>query len=464
MKSMPKRTKARRKRAILGIVGIIAVIMLVAAACGGDDTPTPAPSTPAPSTPTPAPATPTPAPSTPTPPPTTPDTPTPTPSTPTPPPPTPTPTPGDQLRGPDDWTLDNPATRAEIEAEFEKFRGGQVRISHYGGAAQAAIGKAFFEPFEEQFGIDIVESSNSDPSLIRAQALSGNLQWDMAVTESIGVELMCAEGVVEELDMSIIDTRHLVPIAQSPCNSGGELNAGHVLAYSLETYPEGSVQPSSWQDFFDVDRFPGRRVIRNNWMATLWYPLMADDPDFLATEESRESHMTLTPTEIERAFELWEDFAPNISGFWAAGSECPQLLISGEADMCTTYNGRIYDAQQKGAPLKICWECGFTMDSGGWVVPKGLAEQDPEQFYLTQLFMAWITFPEINVRITDFIAYPPATIYAPQLLEDPRFDEIRDELPTSSTNIQYSIMMDPEWGGQVYDVLQERWQEFMQAQ
>ena len=461
MRKIPIWARARRlsqKQAVMGAVAILAVILLVAAACGDDDTPTPVQSTPTPvpGTSTLVPPTPTPVnPSDGTPPPPT------APSVPAPSTPTPTTT---GLRGPDEWTLDNPATRAEIEAELVQFRGGQVRVSHYGGATQAAIGQAFFVPFEEQFGIDIVESSNASPALIRAQALSGNLVWDMAVSESIGVELMCAEGVVEELDMSIVDTRHLVEIAQSPCNSGGDLNAGHVLAYSLETYPEGTVQPTSWADFFDVDRFPGRRVIRSDWMATLWYPLMADDPDFLATEESRDSHMTLTPAEIDRAFELWEAFAPNISGFWSAGSECPQLLISGEADMCTTYNGRIYDAQQKGAPLKICWECGFTMDSGGFVIPKGLAEQDPDQFYLTQLFMAWITFPEINVRITDFIAYPPATVFAAELLEDPRFDAVRDELPTSSTNIQYSISMDPEWGGEVYDELQERWNEFMQTQ
>jgi putative spermidine/putrescine transport system substrate-binding protein len=346
-------------------------------------------------------------------------------------------------------------------AELEKFRGEEIRISSYGGAYQAAQRKAFFEPFTAEFGIGIVEFTNSSNDLIRSQAETGNLLWDGVVTTSTGIESLCGDGLAEELDFSIIDNRHLLEIAKSPCTGGPEISAAHVLAYSTETYPEDSVQPSSWADFFDVDRFPGRRVARANWEGSLWHAHIFLNPDLLdpGNQAGRDAAMSLTPAEVDAAFEVWKNFseAGHISDYWRTGSQCPEFLISGEADMCYGYNGRHYDAQQKGAPIKICCECGFANDTGSWVVPKGLAASDPEQFYLTQLYLAWGTFPQINVRISEFIAYPPYTTLAAQYLADPRYDAVRDETGLSSNNIRYAIMMDPEWGGSQYAELQERW-------
>jgi spermidine/putrescine-binding protein len=67
----------------------------------------------------------------------------------------------------------------------------------------------------------------------------------------------------------------------------------------------------------------------------------------------------LTHEQEEIIFQLLEDLAPHIDAYWTAGSTCPELLIKGELDMCSAWNGRIYDAIKQGAPLKICWECGF---------------------------------------------------------------------------------------------------------
>ena len=459
MRKVPIWARARRlsqKQAVMGAVAILAVILLVAAACGGDDdTPTSVPATS-----TPPGATPTSVPSTPTPIPRGEDTPTPVPPTPTPRPgDTPTPTSG--LRGPDEWTVANPATFEEIVAELEQFEGSQIRISSYGGAYQAAQRKAFFEPFAEEFGIAIIESTNSSPDLIRAQAQTGNLIWDAVVTESIGIEFLCGEGVAEEVDFSIIDNRNILEIAKSDCSGGPEISAAHILAYSTETYPEGTVQPTSWADFFDIDRFPGRRMVRSDWIGSLWHAHIFLNPELVDPDNQagRDAATNLTPAEVDAAFEVWRNFsdAGNISSFWAAGSQCPEALISGEADMCYSYNGRFFDAQQKGAAIKLCWECGFANDTGSWVIPKGLAEQDPDQFYLTQLYLAWGTFPQINVRISEYIAYPPYQNNAAELLADPKFDAVRNETGLSEVNIQYAIMMDPEWGGENYDELQERW-------
>ena len=90
--------------------------------------------------------------------------PTPVPPTPVPAPPTAMPEPESTLRPRDQWTVENPATLAEIEAELEKHRGKSIVVLGPGGAFTAAVRQAYFMPFTEQFGIEVIEDT---PTRIR---------------------------------------------------------------------------------------------------------------------------------------------------------------------------------------------------------------------------------------------------------------------------------------------------------
>ena len=145
--------KATKRRAIIGALGLLLVVLVVAAACGEDATPTPVPATATPVPPTAtsvAQATATPA------------------------------APTTTLRDRSEWTVDNPATLAEIEAELEQHRGESFVFNSAGGAFQAAQRRAHLIPFKEKFGIDIIEES--DPAAVaktRAMSQTGNIQWDV---------------------------------------------------------------------------------------------------------------------------------------------------------------------------------------------------------------------------------------------------------------------------------------------
>ena len=78
--------------------------------------------------------------------------------------------------------------------------------------------------------------------------------------------------------------------------------------------------------------------------------------------------------------------------------------------MCTAWNNRIHEAQQEGSPIAICWHCGHLLATDVWFIPRGLSTQDPDKFYLAQLFMAWTSFPEINVNMSKYIAYGPINL------------------------------------------------------
>ena len=138
-------------------------------------------------------------------------------------------------------------------------------------------------------------------------------------------------------------------------------------------------------------------------------------------------------------------------------------MISGDLDMCSNWNGRIFDAVREGAPINICWECGHLLNTDGWGIIKGLKDQDPEAFELAQLFLAWTSFPEINARIAQFITYGPVNIKSLSALDAPEYDDVRDELPSSSANIPFAILNDEEHAAIHDDEWRERYAAFIQS-
>ena len=363
------------------------------------------------------------------------------------------------LRGPDEWTVENPATLEEVEAELEKLRGGSLVFVSWGGAYQSAQRQAFIVPFVEKFGIEVIEESVPTIAKQRAMAETGNITWHVIDWGTPAVYQMSATGHLEELDFSIIDNRKYMEIIKCPYCGGGSITWSEVLAYNTDTYPDGLPDMSA---YYDTERYPGRRGWAYYSDPEEVFVLLGDNPSLLDTMEGRSSLSRLSDEQLDRAYDLFEQYGDQVTMFWQTGSDCPQLLISGELDMCTAWNGRIYDAAREGAPIAICWHCGHKLNTGVFVVPDGLAEQDPDQMYLVNLFIAWVGSGKINADNAKFISYGPVNLDGLPYLDDPAFDEVRDELPSSSSNIPYAILTDEKWAGETGDARYERYLEWQQ--
>jgi putative spermidine/putrescine transport system substrate-binding protein len=364
------------------------------------------------------------------------------------------------MRGPDQWTVEEPATRAEIEAELEKFRGDSFVFVSWGGAYQAAQRQAYIVPFEAQFGIDVIEESVPTAAKTRAMVETENIEWHVIDNGTAGAFQLALSGDLEELDFSIIDTRDFLSVVQAPWFGGGGITWSTVLAYNTDTYPNGLPDMSA---YYDTERYPGRRGWAYYPDPELIFTLLGENPSLLDTSEGRASLGTLDDDKLERAYELFNQHKDQVSLFWQTGSDCPQLLISGELDMCTAWNGRIYDAAKEGAPIAICWHCGHVLHAESFMIIKGLAEEDPRKFTLAQLFLAWTSFPERNAQLSRYISYGPLNVKSLPFLDAPEFDEVRAELPTSAANIQYAIFFNNKWWGENTDTNYEQYLEWQQG-
>jgi len=358
--------------------------------------------------------------------------------------------------------VENPANLAEIEAELENHRGESLVFASWGGAYQAAQRQAYIIPFQDKFGIEIIEDSPVEYPKIRAMAETGNITWNVIDVGQRATYQFIKTDHLELLDFSIIDNSDLMGVMQTDYSAGPGLTWSTVLAYSTETYPDGGPQPTSWADFFDVDKFPGRRGWRDNAHGMTTFTALGLHPEWMGDPEKMLLLGSPTPELVDETMAFWEGWVDNIATFWHTGSDCPQLLLSGELDMCSAWNGRIYNAQVEGAALGIAWEAGHLLSTDGWLMPKGAKESDPDAYTLSNLFIAWTMFPETAARISLFISYGPGIITAIPFLEGPDFDLVREELPSSAANIVYAVLENEEHTGFNIDEWGERWLEILQ--
>ena len=351
-----------------------------------------------------------------------------------------------------EWTPENPATLEEIEAELEKHRGATLLFKHPGGAYGAALRQAVFDPLEQKFGLEIIEDSPSPSTAeIRTLAETGQFEWHLVEAGTARAVALLKTDSMGEYDPAVVDARDLLSAvtAPGPYLAGGGTTWALVLAYNTDVYP-GDTGPKNWNDFFDLESFPGRRALFRylSYSGHIQIQRMAREPDLLNTPEGKQEIATPSREQMEEDFawfDDWTDEAGNDVIYWETGSQCPELLISGEVEMCTTWNGRIFGAQREGQPVAICWECGYIIGTSGWNIAKHLKELDPAAYELANLVMAWDTFPENNARISLYISYGPANIKSMEFLDDPAYDAVRDELPSAASNIPYSVLFDEVW-------------------
>ena len=468
---------SRRRTVVLGVLGLLIAIALVAAACGGDDdTPTPRPAT---ATPRPQPTA-TLAPGA--------DTPTPRPPTATPEVmeatatpvivPTATPLPGvatatprptatprvGGLRDIADWTCDEPGTRAEIEAELENHRGEEFTFVGWGGTYQDSQRFAWFDPLLENWGIIINEVSPMSLGAVGAQGQVGGLPvWNVGASSGGSVTTMYRQGAIEDLDCAIVDIRSWPEHLQKPWFGGGAISWGWVWAYSTESYPDGGPQPQTMADVFNLDKFPGNRGIWSigGWKQNLRWSLLAADPTLLDTDEGKASLLRLEQDEIERGYEILEEFRPDIHTLYGGYTDCPQFLVSGEVDMCIYDTGMAYDAYKDNLPVNVCWSCGIISQTDQMFVIKETS-LDPELFELVNLALGWMSLPEIHPLSSQYVGYGPVNLDSFQYIEgDPRFAVTQQFLPTSPQNFPYAVFTDEIYDGDIGVEQLERWDKWL---
>ncbi|MFW5832803.1 MAG: ABC transporter substrate-binding protein [Pseudomonadota bacterium] len=325
-----------------------------------------------------------------------------------------------------------------------------ITVVSWGGQYTLSQVEAYHKPFMEQTGIRIIsEDYTGDVSTIVAQVRAGNVTWDIVDVELSDAIRLCDEGLLHEIDWSVLPPAPDGTPAEDDFIAGALQDCAvativwsNVFAYDTTKFETG---PTHIADFFDTEAFPGKRGLRKWPKGIMEMALMADGVpadevyDVLATDEG-----------LDRAFAQLERIKDDIV-WWEAGSQAPQLLADGEVVMTHAYNGRIYGAQLEGAPFEVVWS-GQVMDLDLWVIPEGTQNLESA--------MEFLTFSTDTQRLADqaqWISYGPARQSSFPLVAE----EMQPHMPTNPANMELYVVSDAEFWADRQEEINQRFNAWL---
>lgn len=318
-----------------------------------------------------------------------------------------------------------------------------LTVVSWGGSYQDAQEKVYFDPFSEQTGTALLEDSyNGGLAKIRSMVKTDSVTWDVVQVEAPELVRGCQQGLFAFIPWDELGERdNFIEGAASDCGVG-TIVWGVVMAYNTDAV-DG--QPDSWADFWNVEKFPGKRGLRKGAKFNLEIALMADGvaPDkvyeVLRTEEG-----------VDRAFAKLEDLKPHIQ-WWEAGAQPPEWLASGDVVMSSAYNGRITAAQDEGQPFKISWS-GQVYAIDSWAIVRGT----PKMEQAVQ-FIDYASKPEHQARLPEAIPYGPTHKAAIDSVPS----DVVPNLPTAPENLETALRNDTEFWIDREETLDQRFNSWI---
>lgn len=314
----------------------------------------------------------------------------------------------------------------------------ELVVCSWGGAYQTALRQAFFDPFEQETGIRVVDTSAPAVAQVRAQVESGNVEWDVIEGGSRWYPVLVELGLVQKLDLSRIDTSNLTEIA---VRSHGVAPTLVSMALCFNKEEVGDDRPSGWADFWNVERFPGPRSLGADVTYNLEFALLADG---VAPED-------LYPLDVERAFAKLEEIRPHIRTWWEQGDQPTQMLSSGEVTYSSGWSSRILAAELQGQPIGLTWGQASFSPSFFMIMT------DAPRTDAAYEFIDFSSRPEPQAEIARLIPVGVSNNGASAMIPD----EVESILPTSEENFPQQWELQGEWLAENFDAINDRWQRFL---
>jgi len=334
-----------------------------------------------------------------------------------------------------------------------------LTVLTWGGAYEQAQRAAIFGKFTEATGIAVetVRYNGGIESLREHLDADGAPQWDVVDMIRADARAACAQGLLEPFDPGILapSSRGVAPEDDFISGAFGrcyvvQLVFATVIAYNDDAFP--GEKPRSVADFFDTERFPGKRALRKAPVGMLEWALRsygvprAQLYDLLSTERG-----------LRLAFRRLDSIREDIV-WWRGGAEPVDLLMSGKVVMATGYNGRFFSAQTvDGAPISIIWD-GALLEYNTWAILKGTPDED-----IAETFIRFATSSERLGDMANRISYGPARKSAQRRvgLHVETGVPMRAHMPTAERHTAEAIRKDDRWYSQTEALRRRRFDAWL---
>ncbi|MBM3524882.1 MAG: ABC transporter substrate-binding protein [Alphaproteobacteria bacterium] len=309
-----------------------------------------------------------------------------------------------------------------------KAQSRQVVVASWGGTFQDAQRETMFKPFEQATGIKLVEATGPSLAKVRAMVESRNVEWDVTGMTPGDLLVLAKNGMAEKIDYANYFKGWLDDVDPRVRHEFGIGNFFYskVIGYSTKVFKPGQ-HPKSWAEFWDVQKFPGPRMIDvGDWVVPpAEYALLADGvaPD------------KLYPLDLERAYRSMGKLRPHVAKFARGAAMPPQALVDGEVVLAAVTLGRILALKEQGAAVDFELNQGM-MQFDYWMIPKGAKNYDA-----AMKFIEFATRPEIQAALVKTQALGPVNRKAFEHLTKER----AASLPSHPDHLSKQILLSADY-------------------
>lgn len=289
-------------------------------------------------------------------------------------------------------------------ADTQAKNAGSLVFVDWGGTNTDARIEKNIKPFEEKTGIKVTVVTPSDYAKLIAMVENGTTEWDVMNCDAYWGVYAGKKGYLEPIDYKTV-TEKLDKAVELEHVVGAEVYDS-VISYNSDKYTADSA-PKSWTDFYDLQKFPGKRAV---WQ----YPVTVLESALLADGVPMDK---LYPLDLDRAFAKLDTIKDSIV-WWTKGAQPAQMLSTGEADIALAWSGRIMNAKDEGAPLGLTYNEGMRI-AAGWIVPKGAPNKEN-----AMKFINFISSAEQQAAFSSQIPYGSTNPEAVKLLSAEQIERI----------------------------------------
>ena len=333
-----------------------------------------------------------------------------------------------------------------------------LTVVSWGGSYARACVKGYHEAFTAETGIKInLEDYNGGLAQIRAQVKAGNVHWDIVDLRFPTWAQGCDEGLLEHVEIDSLPAGADGTPAEEDFLFGTTTDCGvatlfysTIYAYNEENIP--GEKPTTVADFFDLEKFPGRRGMRRSPQENLEFALIADGVPL-----NKVYAMLDTPEGVDRAFRKLDTIKDHIV-WWEAGAQPPQMLADGEVVMTTAYNGRIFNAQVlENQPFVIVWD-GQILDLSGLAIVAGTPNLEA-----AKKFLNFASTARAMAGVGSYIAYSPTRHSAESLITThaEKGVDMKPHMPNSPQNARRALRNAWEWWSVHLDEMNEQFSTWL---
>ena len=269
-----------------------------------------------------------------------------------------------------------------------------LRFSSYGGSWQAALDEAAIKPFQEKFGVTVIQESHaSEGQLIAKMKASGPGAYDIVTVNESGLYLGVKQGVFEELRLdNIPNYANVLEVLQKPSYDPGpgihsipDVYGSTAIAYNTKQV----AKPSGWEVLWDA-KYKGRIATRDAAIYRVFITALylGQDPNNIS--------------DIGKVYAALRDQHALIRKYWGGTSEMQTLLSNQEVWLGDFVGGRAAILKEQGQPVEY-----FIPEAGarGFVDCVGIGKGS-ENRYTAEAFLNFLLDPDVAVKLSVATKYP----------------------------------------------------------